>query len=64
MAALASASVSLVRVSFSLATAPMSPAFSSGTVAGVLPCITIRLPRRSSVSRVRLRTVESEVSTP
>ena len=64
MPARASASVSLVRVSFSLATAPMSPAFSSGTVIGVLPCITIRLPSRSSVSRVRLRTVESEIRLP
>ena len=46
-----SASVSLVSVSFSLATAPMSPAFSSDTLVGVLPCITVRCPMRSLVSR-------------
>ena len=39
-----SASVSLVSVSFSLATAPRSPARSSGTLVAVLPCITDQVP--------------------
>ena len=59
-----SPSVSLVSVSFSLATAPMSPACSSGTVVGVLPCITVRWPIRSVMSRVRLWTLVSALSVP
>ena len=59
-----SASVSLVSVSFSFATAPMSPALSSVTVVGVLPCMTLRWPMRSPVSRVRLWTVVSDLSVP
>ena len=62
--AFGAARVSPVRDSLSLATAPRSPARTSGTGTGVLPCISIRLPSRSSVSRVTLRAVESDVSTP
>ena len=47
-----SASTSLVSVSFSLATAPMSPAFSSVTCVCCLPCSTSRWPRRSCASLV------------
>ena len=59
-----SASVSLVLVSFSLATAPMSPALNSGTFVGVLPCSAIRWPRRSCVPCVALATVESAFRQP
>ena len=56
---LLSASTSFVRVSFSLATAPRSPAFSSGTCVCVLPCRTSRWPKRSAASRVWLKTLLS-----
>ncbi len=59
-----SARVSLVRVSLSLATAPRSPALSSGTLVAVLPCITIRWPSRSGLFCVALVTVESALSVP
>ena len=59
-----SARVSLVSVSFNFATAPMSPAVSSGTVVGVLPCMTLRWPMRSPASRVRLWTLVSDLSVP
>ena len=59
-----SASTSLVCVSFSLATAPRSPALSSGTCACVFPCSTSRCPRRSDPSLVRLWTVASDFSVP
>ena len=55
---------SFVCVSFSFATAPMSPAFSSGTCVCVLPCSTSRWPSRSGASRVRLWTVVSDSSEP
>ncbi len=59
-----SPSVSLVSVSFSFATAPRSPALISGTVVGVLPCSSMRLPRRSTPSFVLFCTVESDLSAP
>ena len=59
-----SASVSPVWVSLSLATAPMSPAWISGTCVGCFPCISCRLPTRSAMSRDALCTVESAVSVP
>ncbi len=64
MPAALSASVSLVRVSLSLATAPRSPALISGTFVGVLPCISTRWPSRSGDCWVAFCTVESDLSTP
>ena len=55
---------SLVWVSFSFATAPRSPARSSGTCVWVLPCSTSRWPRRSLESRVWLWTAVSDLSVP
>ena len=55
---------SLVSVSFSLATAPRSPARISGTLVGVLPCSSVRWPSRSGVSRVMFCTVESAFTVP
>ena len=55
-----SARTSLVCVSFSLATAPRSPALSSGTCVCVLPWSASRWPRRSGASRVALLTVVSD----
>ena len=51
-------------VSFSLATAPRSPAFNSGTCVCVLPCSASRWPSRSGASVVTLVTVESDFSVP
>ena len=59
-----SASVLLVTVSFSLATAPMSPALISGTSVCVFPCSSTRWPSRSGVSLIRLYTVVSALSDP
>ena len=59
-----SASTSFVLVSFSLATAPRSPAFSSGTCVWVLPWRAIRWPSRSAESCVKLCTVVSDFSVP
>jgi len=59
-----SASVSLVFVSFSFATAPRSPALNSGTLVGAFPCNAIRCPRRSGVPCVALFTVESALRHP
>ena len=61
---LLSPSVSLVSVSLSFATAPRSPALSSGTFVCVLPCSSTRWPSRSCVSRVLLWSVESAFSVP
>ena len=49
-----SPSVSFVSVSLSLATAPRSPALSSGIVVWAFPCMASRCPNRSAVSRVLL----------
>ncbi len=57
-------SVSPVRVSLSLATAPMSPATSFSTGAMSLPCIQFTAPRRSAASRVRLKYAVSGASVP
>ena len=51
-------------MSFSFATAPRSPALSSGTCVWVLPCRTSRWPKRSELSRVWLCTVVSDFSVP
>ena len=59
-----SARVSPVWVSLSLATAPMSPAWTSAIKVGCLPCIRVRLPSRSATSRDALCTVESDFSMP
>ena len=59
-----SASTSLVRVSFSFATAPRSPAFSSGTCVCVFPCRTSKWPNRSALSRVWLWTLLSCFNVP
>ncbi len=59
-----SPSVSPVCVSFSLATAPMSPACSSGTCTWALPSSTSRCPNRSAAPRVRFCTALSAFSTP
>ncbi len=56
--------MSFVRVSFSFATAPRSPARSSGTCVWVLPCSASRWPSRSGVSRVTLCTVVSDLNVP
>ena len=59
-----SASVSPVRVSFSLATAPISPACNSVTGRKVLPKGTPIWARRSAVSRFVLKTLISFFMTP
>ena len=60
-----SPSVSPVSVSFSFATAPMSPACSSGTGIAVLPCMTAKGARAfPDVLRVKFCTVASFFSTP
>ena len=64
MASALSPMTSLVSVSFNFATEPRSPALTSGTFAGVLPCISIRWPSRSGASFVLLWTVESAFSAP
>ena len=64
MGALLSPSVSPVRVSFSLATAPMSPACSSGTGTWFLPCMIETCASFSLLLRVKFCTVASFLSTP
>ncbi len=59
-----SASKSLVCVSFSLATAPTSPALISGTLLCVLPWSSTTWPRRSLTSLVTLCSVESALIVP
>ncbi len=59
-----SPNTSLVCVSFSFATAPMSPALISPTFVCDLPCASSRWPRRSCVSFVTLCTVASDFSEP
>ena len=59
-----SASVSPVCVSLSLATAPMSPAWISGTWVWALPCSSRSEPTRSAESRVVLWTAESDLQRP
>ncbi len=51
-------------VSFSLATAPRSPACRSLTAVAVLPCITCTCCRRSCELRLKLVSVASFFSTP
>ena len=55
---------SLVSVSFSLATAPRSPARTSATLVGVFPCSSVRWPNRSGVSLEMFCTVESAFTEP
>ena len=61
---LLSPSVSLVSVSFSLATAPRSPALISGTLVCVLPCSSSEMAEPFGRSRVLLWKVESAFSVP